>query len=347
MKLFNTGTEIKTTADKPLIIAEIGQAHEGSLGIAHSYIDALATAGVSAVKFQTHIASAESSEFEPFRVNFSYEDKTRLDYWQRMEFTPEQWLGLKTHCEDKGLEFISSPFSLAAVELLENLNVKRYKIGSGEVSNMLMLEKIASTGKPVILSSGMSSFTELDETTRFLREKKVCYSILQCTTAYPTEPSEWGLNVIHGLKDRYQVPVGFSDHSGDIYACLAATALGAEILEFHTVFDKQMFGPDSASSLTIDQVRRLVEGVNQIHQAQSNHIDKANNSKFSELKRIFEKSLAVNNNLPKGHVLMLNDLESKKPRGKGMDARLFKNVIGKKLNRAMDEGDFLNETDLD
>lgn len=101
------------------LIAEIGQAHEGSLGIAHSYIDALATTGVNAVKFQTHIAHAESSEFEPFRVKFSYEDDTRYDYWKRMEFSAEQWAGLKQHCDDKGLEFISSPFSNAAVDLLE------------------------------------------------------------------------------------------------------------------------------------------------------------------------------------------------------------------------------------
>ena len=131
----------------PNIIAEIGQAHEGSLGIAHSYIDALFDAGVTAIKWQIHIAEAESSIHEPFRVKFSYEDKTRFDYWKRMEFTPEQWNGLKKHCETKGLEFISSPFSNAAVELVEKIGVKRYKVGSGEVSNFLMLEQIAKTGK--------------------------------------------------------------------------------------------------------------------------------------------------------------------------------------------------------
>jgi N,N'-diacetyllegionaminate synthase len=110
---------------KPVcIIAEISQAHEGSLGIAHSYIDALATAGVDAVKFQTHIAEAESSASEQFRVKFSYEDATRFDYWKRMEFTAEQWAGLKAHCDEKGVEFISSPFSVAAVELLENIGVQ-------------------------------------------------------------------------------------------------------------------------------------------------------------------------------------------------------------------------------
>ncbi|RZL16570.1 MAG: N-acetylneuraminate synthase, partial [Pedobacter sp.] len=146
------------------IIAEIAQAHDGSLGIAHSYIDALADAGVDAVKFQTHIAEAESSIFEPFRVKFSYEDDTRFDYWKRMEFTEQQWAGLKEHCEARGVEFMSSPFSGAAVELLNRLGVKRFKVGSGEVNNLLLLHQIAQTGKEIILSSGMSNFSELDKT---------------------------------------------------------------------------------------------------------------------------------------------------------------------------------------
>ena len=146
--------------NKSFLIAEIGQAHDGSLGILHSYIDAVATTGVDAIKFQTHIAEAESSAAEPFRVNFSYEDATRYDYWHRMSFTKAQWIEIKKHCEEVGLEFMSSPFSQSAVDLLEEIDVKRYKIGSGEVNNFLMLEKIAKTGKPIILSSGMSSFVE-------------------------------------------------------------------------------------------------------------------------------------------------------------------------------------------
>jgi N-acetylneuraminate synthase len=119
------------------IIAEIGQAHNGSLGMAHAYIDALAKTGIDAIKFQTHIAEAESSIHEPFRVKFSKQDATRFDYWKRMEFTLEQWKDLKAHCDDVGLEFMSSPFSNVAVDVLETVGVKRYKIGSGEVNNFL------------------------------------------------------------------------------------------------------------------------------------------------------------------------------------------------------------------
>jgi len=328
------------------LIAEIGQAHEGSLGIAHSYIDALAETGVNAIKFQTHIAHAESSIHEPFRVKFSYEDDTRYDYWKRMEFTLEQWAGLKRHCDDIGLEFISSPFSNAAVDLLEKIGVQRYKIGSGEVSNFLMLDKIAQTKKPILISSGMSDWMELDETIKYLKPFGNHLTLLQCTTAYPTQPEQWGLNVIPELKSRYNLPVGFSDHSGDIFACLAATAMGAEVLEFHAVFDKRMFGPDAPASLTIDQIKQLVQGVRQLEMALATPTDKGDNSQYGVLKQIFEKSLAVNKDLPAGHSITVNDLEAKKPKGHGIPASQFREILGNKLARSLTRYDFLRDEDL-
>lgn len=330
----------------PYVIAEIGQAHEGSLGILYSYIDALSQTGVDAVKFQMHIAEAESSMHEPFRVKFSLEDKTRFDYWKRMGFTLQQWKGIKQHCEGLGLDFICSPFSNLAVDWLEEMGVEQYKIGSGEVNNFLILEKIAQTSKPVILSSGMSSYAELDQTVAFLKERKVDFSILQCTTAYPTQPENYGLNLIQELKERYGVPVGFSDHSAKTSTCMAAAALGARLLEFHVVFDRELFGPDSKSSLTIAETKDLVLSVRDIAAALSNPIDKNDASDFSTLKQIFEKSLAVNKELPKNYILTFDDLEAKKPRGYGLDARHFQEVIGKKLNKALKQWDFLNEGDL-
>lgn len=329
------------------LIAEIGQAHEGSLGIAHSYIDALAKTGVDAIKFQMHIADAESSVYEPFRVKFSTQDENRFDYWKRMEFSLEQWQELKMHCDELEVEFLASPFSNAAVDLLEQLGVKRYKIGSGEVNNFLMLQKIAATKKPIILSSGMSSFSELDQTIALLRNLKVNFSILQCTTSYPTRPDNYGLNVIGELKERYGVTVGYSDHSAKIETCIAATALGAEILEFHAVFKRQMFGPDASSSLEIAEIKQLVSAVKNISLAQNHPIDKSDNSGFSDLKSIFEKSLSVNKDLPVGHIITFEDLESKKPKGYGIEASEFKDVIGRKLNRNMGQWEFLNKEDLE
>jgi len=329
-----------------MIIAEIAQAHDGSLGILHSYIDAIAGTGVDAVKFQTHIADAESSSYEPFRIKFSYEDKTRVDYWRRMEFTLEQWKEIKQHCDEKKLEFISSPFSNAAVDLLETIGVKRYKIGSGEINNHLLLKKVVLTGKPVIISSGLSNLYELDAAVDLFKEHGADISLLQCVSAYPSQPEEWGLNMISEFKRRYQIKTGFSDHSGDIYACLAAASLGAEIFEFHVVFHKAMFGPDTKASISIDEVKKLTEGIKQIQSALINPSKKEHTNNILSLKNMFEKSLAVNRFLPAGTIINFEHLEAKKPKGHGIDASIYQTIIGKRLMTDKQCWDFLRSEDL-
>ena len=330
-----------------MIIAEIGQAHDGSLGILHSYIDALSQTGVDAIKFQTHIAEAESSPYEQFRIAFSYVDKTRYDYWKRMELMLDQWIEIKAHCDAVGLRFVSSPFSCAAVDLLENVGIHQYKVGSGEITNHLLLQKIAETGKPVILSSGMSNLQELDSAIQIFSKKRIPVSVLQCTTAYPTTPNQWGLHILKVLKDRFKITVGFSDHSGDIFAALAATALGADVIEVHAVFDKRMFGPDAKASLEMDDIARLVTGIKEIKQALQNTFlkdDEAEN--FSGLKNMFGKSLAVNKELPEGHIITFNDLEAKKPYGKGIAAKDYTYCVGATLKRPMHRWEFLNDNDI-
>jgi N-acetylneuraminate synthase len=333
---------------KGLIIAEVGQAHDGSLGTLHAFIDALADTGVDAVKFQIHIAEAESSMEEPFRMSFSYEDKSRFDYWKRMGFSLDQWKEIKTHCEEVGLEFVASPFSNLAVDWLEEMGVQRYKVGSGEVNNFLLLEKIGQTGKPVILSSGMSDYNELDRAVKFLNEKGVELSIVQCTTSYPTPFERLGLNVISELKQRYpELTIGLSEHTGSIFACLAAASLGAEIFEFHVTFDKRMFGPDVASSITIDEVCQLVQSIRSIETSLNNPVDKNDLNQYADLRSIFGKSLAVNKDLPKGHVITFNDLESKKPSGQGISATDFESIVGRTLTNGKRQWDFLNNSDFE
>ena len=329
------------------LIAEIAQAHDGSLGILHSYIDALAATGVDAVKFQTHVAAAESSAHEPFRVNFSYEDATRYDYWSRMGFTEEQWVGIKAHCDEAGVEFMSSCFSQAAVDMMERVGMARYKVGSGEVTNFLLLEKMARTGKPILLSSGMSSLEELDAAVDFIRSFGNDLTVLQCTTAYPTPPERVGLNVMAVLRKRYPgARIGLSEHTAKVATGIAAAALGAEVLEFHAVFDRRLFGPDAASSLTIDEVAQLVTAVRDVTTMLANPVDKTDNKRYGDLKAIFEKSLAVSRDLPAGHLLTFDDLEAKKPAGHGLPARDFRAVIGRQLGRPLQQYAFLNETDL-
>ena len=245
-------------AGRCLVIGEVAQAHDGSLGLAHAYIDAIADAGADAVKFQTHIAAAESTPGEPWRVRFSKQDSSRYDYWKRMEFTEEQWSGLKRHADDRGIRFLSSPFSMEAVELLVRVGVAAWKIASGEVANAPMLERVARTGLPVFLSTGMSSLAEVDEAVELLRSLGVTPVVMQCTTAYPCPPERVGLNLIPALRARYGGGVGLSDHSGTIFAGLAAATLGIDVLEVHITMSRQMFGPDVPASITTEELYRLL-----------------------------------------------------------------------------------------
>ena len=328
------------------IVAEIGQAHDGSLGTAHAYIDAVAQTGANAIKFQTHIAAAESTPGEPFRVKFSRQDATRYDYWRRMEFTESQWQGLADHAAERGLTFLSTPFSFAAVDLLEQVGAPAWKVGSGEVNNLPMLKYMARTGKPVLLSSGMSPWSDLDAAVACVRGENAPVAVFQCTTAYPCPPESLGLNVLAELRERYACPVGLSDHSGDIYAGLAAVTLGANMLEIHVVFSHDCFGPDTPASVTMPALKQLVDGIRFIECALAHPIDKeAKAAELAELRQVFGKSVVTAADLPAGHELTQADLALKKP-GSGIPAARLSEVIGRKLSRAVAENTILAESDL-
>lgn len=329
-----------------LIIGEIAQTHDGSLGTAHAYIDAVANAGADAIKFQTHIAAAESTPGEPWRVKFSRQDATRFAYWQRMEFSEEQWHGLAAHARERGLLFLSSAFSPEAVDLLERVGVPGWKVGAGEVSNLPLLEKMARTGKPVILSSGMSDWAELDAAVHCVREHSAAVAVLQCTTAYPCPPEKLGLNVLAELRARYACPIGLSDHSGVIYAGLAAATLGAKLLEVHVAFSRECFGPDVIASLTTPELKQLVEGVRFIETALAAPVDKqAMADSLRELKQVFGKSIVAARDLPAGHCVTLADLAFKKP-GTGIPAARYQELLARTLARAVVADAQLTEEDF-
>jgi N,N'-diacetyllegionaminate synthase len=327
--------------DKALIIAEIGQAHDGSLGIAHSYIDAVSKVNVDAVKFQTHIAHAETTIHEPWRVKFSKQDKTRYDYWKRMEISKEGWKDLKKHAHDVGLKFLSSPFSLEAVELLKEVGVDAWKIASGEVNNDEILDSIAETKLEIYLSTGMSSVKEIDSSVKKIKDKDIDFTLMQCTSMYPTPSSKVGLNIIDFFKDRYKCSVGLSDHSGQIYPGLAATTMGIDVLEVHATFSKEIFGPDTSSSLSIEDLKRLVEGVRFIEDIKRNYIDKDVIAlEFENMRRIFRKSIVYKTDLKKGAIITINNILYKKP-GTGIDPKYIKDIIGKKLKKDVKEDELI------
>ncbi len=329
------------------IIAEVAQAHDGSLGRAHSFIDAVRDCGADAIKYQTHIAEFESSTLEPWRVKFSYEDKTRYDYWKRMEFAPGQWRSLIDHARAAGLEFIGTPFSPESLKMLRDLGVDRWKLASGEITNHFLIKELAKLQQPVIMSTGMSGWDEIDSTVRFFLDAGVELSVLQCTSCYPVPPERVGLNVIDELRRRYRVPVGLSDHSGDIFAALAAVSLGAELIEVHICMSKYDFGPDTASSLTVEQLRMLVDGVRQIESMMDNPVDKEQAAvSLADMHRIFTKGLYVRQDVPAGTVMEEQMLGAKKPCA-GIPVTQIDRVVGRKAKRNLSQGSFILDGDIE
>jgi N,N'-diacetyllegionaminate synthase len=307
-----------------LVIAEAGMNHDGSLGNAIRMAEVAAECGADAVKFQLHDARAETTRDAPTPPYFQQE--SRWEYFQRTAFTDEQWRALKDACDAAGIEFLCSAFSLEALERLEALGVARHKIGSGEVTNVDLVRAAAATEKPVLLTSGMSSWAELDAAVEAAGQN---VTVLQCTSAYPTPPERVGLNVLAELRDRYRKPVGFSDHTLGTAAALAAVALGAVVVEKHVTLSRELYGPDAALALEPYELEELVDGIREIETMLANPVDKDDVAPFAEMKRVFEKSVVTTREIPAGAEISREMVAAKKP-GTGIPARLLPEVVGRK-----------------
>lgn len=323
---------------KTYIISEIGNTHEGSLGLAKKFMTVAAKCGADAVKMQTHIFQAESLLNAPNPPYFK--DETRQEYFERTAFTLDEWKELKRFAEKElNIDFLSSPFSLEAVDLLEAVDINTYKIASGEVNNIPLLEKIAKTSKKVLLSSGMSSWTELDNAVETLQSNG-CKDliVLHCTSEYPCPPDQVGLNVLDEFKIRYKdISIGFSDHTIGLAAPLAAVMKGAKVIEKHFTLSKEMYGSDAAHSTEPIEFKKLVDEIRQLEFILKSKIDKDEKVKSLEnMKITFEKSIVASKSINKFDVLEFKDLAFKKP-GDGIPARDYKKLIGKKLNKAVEK----------
>ena len=347
MTAFELGGRRVGPGEPALIVGEVAQTHDGSLALAHAFVDAIADAGADVVKFQTHIAEAESTPAEPFRVDFSQQDESRYDYWRRTAFTEEQWGELAGHARERGLLFLSSPFSLEAVDLLERVGVPAWKVGSGEVANPALLDRVARTGLPVLLSSGLSPLAEVDAAVARVRDAGAPVAVLQATSAYPCPPEQVGLNVIPLLAERYGVPVGLSDHSGTIFPSLAAVVLGASILEVHATLSRDMFGPDVPASVTTAELAELVRGVRFLERALASPVDKdAAAEELGDLRALFTRSVVAVTDLEAGTVLSEANLALKKPAG-GFPPERLPELVGRRLRRPVVADAQLTEDDVE
>lgn len=333
-----------TAVEEPFIIAEVGSVHDGSFGNATKLIEVAAACGASSVKFQTHIAAAETLRDAPMPHYFKGEP--RFDYFERTGFRLEQWHALKAKAEENGLEFLSSPFSIEAVDLLEEIGITRYKIPSGEVTNLPMLEQVARTGKPVLLSSGMSNWAELDAAVATIRKHHEKLIVMQCTSAYPCPDERVGLNVVQEMQARWGLPVGYSDHTLDNHAAFAAVALGAVAVEKHLTFSRLMYGSDAAHSAEPAQFTDLVKGIKAIARMRGSKVEKDDLAPYRDMKRIFEKSVVSVGPIPAGTVITPAMVAVKKP-GDGISAAKLDAVIGRRAARDIAPDTKLAPTDLE
>jgi N,N'-diacetyllegionaminate synthase len=307
------------------LVAEAGMNHDGSLGNAIRLAEVAAECGADAVKFQLHDARAETTRDAPSPPYFQHE--TRWEYFERTAFSDEQWATLKRACDEVGIDFLCSAFSIEAVERLEGLGVERHKIGSGEVTNLELVRRVGQTGKPVLLASGMSSWAELDAAVAAAGDQ---VTVLQCTSEYPTPPERVGLNVLEQLRERYGRPVGLSDHSLGNYAAFAAVALGALVVEKHVTLSNELYGPDAAMALEPDGLEDLVDGVRSIEAMLANPVDKDDlGDGLLELKGIFEKSVVSTREIPAGAQISREMVAAKKP-GTGIPARMLPEIVGRR-----------------
>jgi N-acetylneuraminate synthase len=262
---FRLGNRLIGPDQPPLVIAEIGINHEGDIKRAIQMVDDAAAAGCECVKFQCHVIEDEMIPNDVIPGNAS---ESIWDIMSRCAFDEEQDRKLKTYVEQKGLIYLSTPFSRAAAIRLEKMNVCAYKIGSGECNNYPLIQHIADYGKPVILSTGMNDFEQIDPAVKILRKAGVPFALLHCTSMYPTPYEKVRLGAVPEMADRYPgVPVGLSDHSLGNYTCFGAVALGASILEKHFTSDKSWPGPDVPISISPSLLQDLIAGTQAIHLA--------------------------------------------------------------------------------
>lgn len=324
------------------IIAEIGSVHDGSFGNALKLIEAASRCGADAVKFQTHIPEAETLRDAPSPGYFSAEP--RFEYFRRTGFSIDQWKELSTHCAKQGVGFLSSPFSLEAVDLLERVGVAAYKIPSGEVTNLPLLDCVAATGKPVYLSSGMSDWNELDAAVATLR-KGGPITVLQCTSAYPCPNERVGLNVLGEMTRRWELPIGLSDHTNGIAAGIAAATLGASVIEKHFTFSRLMYGSDAANATEPEDFRLFCASVKAVATMVANPVDKNDLTPYRDMKRVFEKSIVTARPVRAGAMLAREDLAFKKP-GDGISASRWRELVGRAVNKEMPADYKLSDNDL-
>ena len=328
---------------KTFIIAEAGVNHNGSIELAFELVNAAKDVGADCIKFQTFKAQnlvTLSSPKAAYQKEVTDENESQFDMLKKLELSADDFGKIKEYCDQKGIQFLSTPYNFEDVEILEKLDVDTYKIASGQIVELPFLEYIAKKGKKVILSTGMANMSEIALAVDCLRDNgNDNFILLQCNTNYPTSIEDANIRAMQTMREAFKIDVGYSDHVTSNYACYAAVALGACVIEKHFTLNRKMEGPDHSSSLEPEEFKELVVGIRQVEKALGSGIKTPNES---EKRNIYgmRRSLVLNKNKKAGSLLEINDIQFKRPL-KGLLPNQINEIIGKKINKDMEADEYL------
>jgi N,N'-diacetyllegionaminate synthase len=326
-----------------LIIAEAGVNHNGDIEIAKSLIDAAVESKVDIVKFQTFSADRQVTKNAgkaKYQIETTDKNETQHSMLKKLELSVEMHIELINYCKKRNIEFISTAFDIQSVNLLQKLGQRLFKIPSGEITNFPYLEHIGKIGKPIILSTGMSTLNEIKIALEILQKSgtsKELITVLHCTTSYPVPMSDVNLLAMKSIKDEFQVEVGYSDHTLGIEIPIAAVVLGAKVIEKHFTLDRNLPGPDHKASLEPNELQEMIRTIRNVEQAMGDGIKKMTPSE-AENRDIVRKSLVAIKEIKKGEIFTRENLSTKRP-GNGMSPMNWNLIIGKssKHNYEVDE----------
>ncbi len=352
------------------IIAEAGVNHNGDIGIAKSLIDVAFKSGANAIKFQTFdatkLVSRTTLKAKYQSKNTENNNETQFDMLKKLELKKSEFIELKEYCDKLDIDFLSTPFDLESLDFLVDLNVKKIKIASGEISNLPFIWEVAKKNIPIIMSTGMSNLSEvqnavatiihshkneseptsINEITDIVKEEKKynlykTLSLLHCTSQYPAPLNEINLNCIEMLEKKFGLNVGYSDHSDGIEVSLAAVAKGAKIIEKHFTIDKNLEGPDHKASLEPEELKSMVESIRKIEKALGNNLKELQKSEV-DTQIVARQQLIAAKNIKKGSTFKKDDFSTRRC-GAGIPPYLKWDLIGRVSNHDYEEGDLIKK----
>lgn len=325
------------------IIAEAGDNHNGDFDTALKLVDAAKAAGADCVKFQTFVTEeviSKRAEKADYQKESTGAEESQYEMVKKLELSFEQFRSIKKYCDDKEIMFLSTAFDIPSIHFLQELDIPFWKIPSGEITNLLYLIEIAKTNKDIILSTGMCEMYEIADAIKVLKENGAGkISLLHCNTEYPTPFCDVNLRAMDTIREKFNTPVGYSDHTLGISVSVAAVARGAEIIEKHFTLDKNMIGPDHKASLEPDELKEMVTAIRNIEQALGSSEKKPSNSEKKNID-IARKSIVTRVAIRKGEVLTQDKLAVKRP-GNGISPMKWNEVVGTVANRDYEEDELI------